>query len=79
MENISYIIREQNPSLVDWSVTSTVVMNMQQIVCSIVKKQASGGKWIIYESIVYTVRVCIYFYGDEVDEFLKVELEQMME
>ena len=44
MENIPDGIREQNPSLMDWSVTSTDVMNMRKIVVSIVKNQASGGK-----------------------------------
>ena len=37
MDNIPDIIRERNPSLADWSVTSTVVMTMQRIVGSIVK------------------------------------------
>ena len=46
IDNIPDIIREQNPSLTDWSVTSTVVMTMRQIIGSIVKKQASGGKWL---------------------------------
>ena len=49
-------------------------MTMRQIVGSIVKKQASGGKWIISEAIVYTVRVYIYCYGGEVDEVLKLGL-----
>ena len=49
MENIPDIIRELKPSLKYWSVMSTVVMTMQQIVGSIVKHQASGRKWLIYE------------------------------
>ena len=44
----------------DWSVTSTVVMTMGQIVGSIVKNQASGWKWLSSEAIVDTVRVYIY-------------------
>ena len=54
-------------------------MTMRKIVGSIVKNQASGGKWLISEAIVDTVRVYIYCYGDEVDDVLKVELEQMVE
>ena len=60
MENITDRIREQNPSLKDWSVTSTDVMTMRKIVSSIVKNQASSGKWLISEAIVDTVRVYIY-------------------
>ena len=56
------------------SVTSTVVMAMQKIVGSIVKTQASGGKWLISKATVDTVRFYIYLSGDEVDEVLKVEL-----
>ena len=48
---------------------------MRQIVGSIVKNKASGGKWLISEEIVYTVRLYIYCSGDEVDEVLNVELE----
>ena len=54
-------------------------MTMQHIVGSIAKNQASGGKRIISEAIVDTVRVYIYFCGDDLDEFLKVELDQMVE
>ena len=61
------------------SVTSTVVMAMQKIVGSIVKTQASGGKWLISKATVDTVRFYIYLSGDEVDEVLKVDLYQMME
>ena len=50
-------------------------MTMQRIFGSIVKNQASGGKWLIYKAIVDTVGVYIYYSGDEVDEFLKVELD----
>ena len=57
---------------------STVVMTMRHIVGSIVKNQASGGKWLISEEIVDTVRVYIYFSGYDVDEVLKVELEHMV-
>ena len=60
------------------SVTSTFVITMRQIVGSNVLKQASRGKWLIYEAIVDTVRVFIYFYGDDVDEVFKVELDQMV-
>ena len=35
-------------------------MTMWQIVSSIVNNQASGGKWLISESIIDTVRVYIY-------------------
>ena len=52
---------------------------MWQIVASIVKNKSSGGKWLISESIVDTVRVYIYLSGDEVNEVLKVELDQMFE
>ena len=79
MDNIPEKIREQKLSLTYWSATSTVVKTMQQIVASIVKYQASGGKCLISESIVDTVRVYIYCSGDELDEFLKVELDQMLE
>ena len=54
-------------------------MTMRQIVGIIVKNQASGGKWIISEVIVDTVRVYRYFSGDEVDEFLNVYLDHMVE
>ena len=79
MENILDRIRERKPSLVDWSVTNTVVTTMRQIVRIIIKNHSSGVKWIISEGIVDTVRVCIYCSGDEVDEFLKVDLYQMVE
>ena len=52
---------------------------MRQIICSIVKKHASVGNWLKSEAIVDTVRVYIYCYGDELDEVLKVELDQMVE
>ena len=54
-------------------------MTMQQIVGSIVKNQASGGNWLIYEAIVDTMRVYIYICGDELYEGLNVEFEQMVE
>ena len=57
---------EQNTSLAYWSGTSTVVTNMWQIVGSIVKNQASGGKRLISEAMVDTVRVYIYLSGDDV-------------
>ena len=60
MENIPDRIREQNPSLTDWSSTSTVVTTMRRIVGSIVKKKAYGGKWLIFGEIVDNVRVYIY-------------------
>ena len=60
MDNFPDRIREQKPSLMDWSVTSTVVVTMRQIVGSIVKNQASSDKWLIYEVIVDTVMVYIY-------------------
>ena len=62
MENITDIISEKN-SLTYWSVTSTVVTAMRHIVGSIVKNQAYGGKWLISEAIVDTVRIYIYFCG----------------
>ena len=79
MEKSPDIIWEQNPFLTDWSVTSTVVMTMQQIVGSIVKNQASGGKWLISEAIVDTLGVYIYCSIDEVDEVLKVDLDHIVE
>ena len=51
------------------------VMTIRKIVGSIVKNHSSGGKWIISEAIVDHVRLYVYFSGDEVDDFLKVELE----
>ena len=51
------------------------MITIHKIVGSIVKNHSSGGKWIISEAIVDNVRVYIYFSGDEVDEFLKVDLE----
>ena len=62
----------ENPSLADYSVTITVMMTMRRIIGSIVKKQSSGGKWLISEVIFDTVRVYIYFSGDDVDYVLKV-------
>ena len=47
-------------------------MTMRRIVGSIAKNQASGGKWLISEAIVDTMRVYIHCYTDEVDEFLEV-------
>ena len=52
---------------------------MRKIIVSIVKKQASGRKWLICEEIVDNVRVYIYWYGNEVDGVLKMELEQIVE
>ena len=45
----------------------------------LLKKQASGGKWLISEAIVDTVRFYIHCSGDEVDEVLKVDLYQMVD
>ena len=50
-------------------------MTMRQIVGSIVKTQASGGKWLISEAIVNTVRFYIYCSVYEVDGVFKVELD----
>ena len=72
MENIPDRISERKPSLKYWLVTSTVVMTMWWIVGSIIKNQASGGKWLISDAIVDTVRVSIYCSNDEVGEVLKV-------
>ena len=72
MENITDRIREKKPCLIDWSVTSTVVMTVWQIIGIIVKNQASGGKWLISEEMFDTVGVYIYWSGDEVDEVFKV-------
>ena len=79
MDNIPDRIREQNTYFMDWSVTSTIVMIMQRIVGSIVKNQASGGKWLIYEAIVDTVRVYIYCSSYELDGVLNVYLEPIVE
>ena len=65
--------------MTDLSVTSTVVMTIWHIGGSIIKNQASGGKWLISEAIVDTDRIYIYFSGDDVDEVLKVELDHMVE
>ena len=54
-------------------------MNMRHSFGSIVKTQAPGGKWLVSEANVDTVRVYIYFYGDEVYEVLKVKLDQIVE
>ena len=54
-------------------------MNVQRIVGSIVKNQASGGKWLMSEANVYTMRFYIYCSVDEVDDVLKVDLHQMVE
>ena len=53
-------------------------MTMRYIVGGIVKNQASGEKWFISEAIFDTVRDYIYFSGDEMDDFLKVDLDQMV-
>ena len=50
---------------------------MRQIVGSIVKNKASGGKWLIIEEIVDTMRLYIYCSGDEVDEVFNAEMENM--
>ena len=47
--------------------------------CCIIKNQAFGGKRLISEAIVDTVRVYVYCSGYDVDEVLNVELEQMVE
>ena len=62
----------------DWYVTSTVVTTMRHIFVNILKNQASGGKWLIYEVTFDNFMLYIYFYGDEVDKVLKVELYQMV-
>ena len=62
-----------------WSVTSTDVTTIRPIVGSIVKNQAPCEKCLISEAIVDTVRFCIYCCGYGVDEFLKVELDHMVE
>ena len=54
-------------------------MTMWWIVVIIFKNQASGGKSIISQAIVDTVRVYIYRYSDEMDEVLKVDLYHMVE
>ena len=79
MDNISDRIRELKPSLMYWAVTITAVITMCQSVGSIVKNQASGGKWLISDAIVDTVRVYICFSGDDLCEVLKLELDQMAE
>ena len=54
-------------------------MTMWQIVGSIVKNQAYGGKWLVSETIFDILRVYIYFSGDDMDEVFKVDLEHMVE
>ena len=54
-------------------------MTMRSIVGIIIKYQVSSGKWLISEAILDNVRVYIYWYGDDVDDILKVELDQMVE
>ena len=60
MYNIPDRIRERKTSVTDSSVTSTFFITMQRIFRIIAKNQAYGGKWIISEEIVDTVRICIY-------------------
>ena len=55
MGNIPDRIRKQKPYLMDWSVTSTILVTMRQIVGTIVKNQASSGQWKIFEAIVDTI------------------------
>ena len=43
MYNITDRIKEQKPSLMDWSVTITVVMTMQQIVLILIKTRPLVG------------------------------------
>ena len=74
MENIPNRIRERKTSLIDWSVTSTVVTTMRRIVGSSIKNQASSGKWIIPGAIVDNVGVYINFSGDGAYGVLKVKL-----
>ena len=57
MNSIPDIMTDCKSSLTDWSVVITVVMTMRQIVLSIVKNQASGGKKLVSEAIADTVRV----------------------
>ena len=54
-------------------------MTMWQIVGSIVKNQAYGGKWLVSEAIFDILRVYIYFSGDDIDEVFKVDLDHMVE
>ena len=79
MGNTPNRIREPNFTLTNWSVTSTGLMTMRQIVGSDVKNQSSGGKWLISQSIVHTVRVYIHFCDNDMDEIFKVQLYQMLE
>ena len=53
MENIPEIIREQKPSLMDWSVPKTIVTTIWQIVGIIVKK------WPLVVSDSYTRQLFI--------------------
>ena len=77
MENIPDKIGVHNSSLIYFSVTSTVVKNMWCIVGIIINNQASGGKRLISEAGVDTLRVYVYCSGYGVDEVLKVDLYQM--
>ena len=79
MEKITDKIRECNPSLTDWSVTNTVVTTMGLIVGSIINNYASVRKWIIPEAIVDTMRINVYFHGDDLNDALKVGLYHMVE
>ena len=54
-------------------------MTIRRIVGIIVKNQASDVKWLISEAIFDTSRFYVYLSGDQVDEFLILELDQMME
>ena len=55
------------------------MINMRHIVGSIVKDQASVGNWLIYASIVDTLRFYIYCFGEGGDGVFRVELYQMLE
>ena len=52
---------------------------MQKIFGGIIKNQTSGGKWLVSEAIMDTVRVYVYCSGDDVDDLTKVELDHIVE
>ena len=52
---------------------------MRQIVGNIIRNKASGGKWLISEDILDTVRLYVYCSIDEVDEVPKAEFYHIVE
>ena len=54
-------------------------MTMHRIGGSFVENKASGGKWLVSESIFHIVSVYIYCSGADWDEVFKVKFYQMVE